>query len=529
MPWLALPDIRLAKPYNPVPVYAPATSSASLLDAPGQWLTARRCRIILLIVLLATFAGHLLYLTCDSPLDLAEDEAYYWDWSRQLDISFYSKGPVTPALIRLSCAVFGDSMPAVRLPALFMRLGLTLCFWWLARRLFGSERLALLAVLLSYVVPMLLAAGLVMTTDPPFLFLWGLATCLGAAAIFDSRRWAWVALGPAVGVGFLTKFSMPLWLAGMFLFLMLDRASRGQLKRRWPWLSILIFLPFTIPVLLWNSRHGWVTFLHVQEDIGIDKDGQFVLQNAIEFWTGQLGVVGPLMFLLMVAAVVHAVRAIRRNDPQRRAMLFLLCMSLPVFLLVMLSSFRKHAAANWCASSYFALLVLTAHFIYSVRQHPARWRFWRWLFWPAIVSGLAINIIAHETQVLYPLIARFNARVPQRALDVQKIDPTHRLHGWRAACDQIQPLVDAMKSPALVMSSDYQTTAELAFYLRGHPVTYCAGSYFNTADREPFSQYDILARPPPRSPPPRRDRTVRPGCHLHRADQSRNCRCVPDG
>ncbi|MDH7499215.1 MAG: hypothetical protein QHH30_02355, partial [candidate division NC10 bacterium] len=35
------------------------------------------------------------------PLDLAPDEAHYWEWSRHLDISYYSKGPMVAFLIFL--------------------------------------------------------------------------------------------------------------------------------------------------------------------------------------------------------------------------------------------------------------------------------------------------------------------------------------------------------------------------------------------------------------------------------------------
>src|SRR5438132_10976330 len=66
-----------------------------------------------------------LYLAIDCPLDLSPDEAHYWDWSRHLDWSYYSKGPLVAWLIRLSRELFGpmsvaltgSEMLAVRLPA----------------------------------------------------------------------------------------------------------------------------------------------------------------------------------------------------------------------------------------------------------------------------------------------------------------------------------------------------------------------------------------------------------------------------
>src|SRR5205809_665616 len=66
-----------------------------------------------------------LYLALDCRLDLSPDEAHYWDWSRHLDWSYYSKGPLVAWLIWLSRELFGPTsvaltgseMLAVRLPA----------------------------------------------------------------------------------------------------------------------------------------------------------------------------------------------------------------------------------------------------------------------------------------------------------------------------------------------------------------------------------------------------------------------------
>src|SRR4029079_2305416 len=83
-----------------------------------QWLTPVRCRVILVLVLALGFLFHLYYLHNNCPIDLSGDEAQYWDWSRHLDLSYYSKGPLIAYIIRASCAIFGDTMPAVRYPAL---------------------------------------------------------------------------------------------------------------------------------------------------------------------------------------------------------------------------------------------------------------------------------------------------------------------------------------------------------------------------------------------------------------------------
>src|SRR5262245_36240646 len=84
-----------------------------------DWLTPLRCRIILISLLAVGAFFHVRYLH-NSPIDLSGDEAQYWDWSRNLDLSYYSKGPLIAYIIRASCAIFGDTMPAVRYPAILI-------------------------------------------------------------------------------------------------------------------------------------------------------------------------------------------------------------------------------------------------------------------------------------------------------------------------------------------------------------------------------------------------------------------------
>src|SRR5262245_13580340 len=88
---------------------------------PGAW----SWRALAALLILAAAAIRVIYLTMDCPLDLSPDEAHYWDWSRHLDWSYYSKGPLVAYLIRAGCLLagswsqhlIGSEMLAVRLPA----------------------------------------------------------------------------------------------------------------------------------------------------------------------------------------------------------------------------------------------------------------------------------------------------------------------------------------------------------------------------------------------------------------------------
>lgn len=516
----------------PAPTRSPAATPTPVWRL--GWLTAARCRLILSAVLLLSFVAHLLYLTNDCPIDLAPDEAQYWDWSRQLDLSYYSKGPLVAYIIRASCAVFGDTMWAVRLPSLVLAAGTGVVTYALTRRLFGSERLALGAVLLNALAPMFIAGSVLMTIDPPFYFCWALATYLAAVAIFDGRRWCWPVIGVVVGVGFLAKYAMLLWLPSMLLALALDRAARAALRRPGPWVAVAVAMLFTTPVIVWNAQRDSVSLRHVATQTGTDAGGSFSPLNLLEFVGGQVGVLGPPVTVLMGAAVVYALfasdavhptpvtrgsgnptssptgraldyeRSPRRPttaerwrthsavDPRARELRFLLAIGLPFLALTTLTSLRAKVQANWPAPAYFSLLILTAYFLSTRLRDARRWRRWRPWFYAGVVLGVVATPVLHDTGLLYPVIRWQHAvRGGKGEPSARQVDVTARLKGWRELGGVVGEELGRLGPGAFVLSEDYQSAGETAFYVPGQPKTYCAGSYFTGPRQKRHTQWDV--------------------------------------
>ncbi len=469
---------------------APAPSSTRNFLTPG------RCRVVFAALLLFGLLSHLRYLYHDCPIDLSGDEAHYWDWSRQLDYCYYSKGPLVAWLIRASCAILGDNMPAVRMPALVLAVGTSILTYWLARKLFDSDRIALGAVVLNHLVPMFVAGSVMMTIDAPFFFFWGLATCFAVKAIADDARWAWVAMGLAIGVGFLAKFTMFLWLLGLFIFLFIDRPSRKHLRSPALWIGICLACLFTLPPLLWNRAHGWVSAKHIRSDTAgrdaIVWDFSFfgrALRTIGEFIGGQVGAVGPMLAIILVAALVYALGRRGQADPRRRAMLFLAMMGLPLYALVLIVSTYKGVGVNWPAPAYFTFMILGAYFLATRMASPEKWKRWRGLVWGTAIFGIAFAPIAHDTSILYPSIAKLGGKKP---IEPRKWDPTFRLRGWEELGKYIGDELVKLRPGALVMAEEYQWTSEAAFYTKGQPKTYYLGSWFADPERRwRLTQFDV--------------------------------------
>ena len=127
---------------------------------------AKATRIALLLVLGSALI-HVAYLLFFCPLCLAPDEAHYFDWSRHLDWSYYSKGPLVAWMIRaglelfgpISLAISGSEMPAVRLPAVICG---TLLLWGsyvLAQKVFRKQKISIGVLIIAISLPPISAAS----------------------------------------------------------------------------------------------------------------------------------------------------------------------------------------------------------------------------------------------------------------------------------------------------------------------------------------------------------------------------------
>jgi hypothetical protein len=465
----------------------------SILGSLSSILTPATCRVILAGLLALNFYNSWHYLSHACPIDLSGDEAQYWDWSRHLGLAYYSKGPMVAYIIRASCALLGETMPAVRLPALLFAIGTSLCTYWLTRKLFGSERLALGAFLLGAVIPMFAAGGMLMTIDPPLFFFWALATCLVVPAVFGNRKWAWPIAGVVAGLGVLTKYAMLIWPPIVLLFLCIDPASRPKLKTAGPWIMTAIALLFLTPVLIWNAQHQWVSFHHVTGQIGADKTGSLSRGNLLEFVGSQMGAINPAIAVLMGGAVVYALTRWSRDDPRRREIRYLLCIGGTFFGVCLLDSLVTKVQVNWPAPAYFTLLILTAYFIANRWKSVATWKPWRGWFYGAVIFGLAVQPIIHDLRLVYPAAAWVNRAFPRKPgpdgkprlrLNPVAIDMEHKLRGIASPfASTVAGYLSQMKPGSFVLCEAYEDASELAFYLPGQPKTYFAGSYWTALER----------------------------------------------
>lgn len=465
----------------------------------SRWLW----RGIAALLIAASGAAHIAYLTGSHALDLAPDEAHYWQWSQNLDASYYSKGPLVAYLIRASSevvhALLSDQAQsgvlAVRLPAVLCGSLLLVAVYLLTLQCFGRERLAALAVAATLAFPVFTISRTIMTIDAPYACCWAWALVLGHRAIFRGSPWAWPLLGLVLGLGMLAKYTMVLWLPSALLFLAARKELRPLLRRAGPWLAVAIACLCCAPIVWWNWKHGWVSIRHVGGQAGVTAGARGIRWLGPAMYVGgQAGLLLGAWFALWAAAVV-ARRPGRDDDPHRAYLWFL---SVPQFVFFGAFSFATDILPNWPITAYISGLVLAGEWAVErlgdfsvVRQRAAAT-----LAACAFSIGVFGSVLVHDTTRLRPWLARL-AGEPRFATDipVRRLDPTCRLRGWRFLAREVDGtmanLRDAGINPILA-ASRWTTASELVFYCQGHPRAYSLGSAL--WDRQ--SQFDLW-RPNP--------------------------------
>src|SRR6266850_3995938 len=193
-------------------------------------------------------------------VDLIPEEAYYWNYAQHLDLSYLDHPPMVGWLIWLSTSVLGKSEFAVRLPAYICWIIAALFMFRLTLNLFDRTS-AFRVILLLAVLPIYFGLGFFMTPDVPLYAAWAGSLYFLERALLAQKHRAWWGVGVCMGVGMLAKYTIALLGLGTLIFVLIDRQSRRWLFRPEPYLAAIVAVMFFTPVLVWNMRHDWVSFM----------------------------------------------------------------------------------------------------------------------------------------------------------------------------------------------------------------------------------------------------------------------------
>ncbi|MCI0459584.1 MAG: glycosyltransferase family 39 protein [Gemmataceae bacterium] len=453
-------------------------------------------RVLACLLVVGSAALRVFYLSCACPLDLSPDEAHYWDWSRHLDWSYYSKGPLVAYLIRLGCALAGTEMLAVRLPAVVCGALLLAGLYVLTVQVTRREGLALAVVVFALTLPPVAAGSTLMTIDAPYTCCWCWALVLAHRAVFGCSGWAWLLGGLVVGLGILAKYTMVLFVPSLGLFLLTSQTHRRLLARPGFWVLAGVAALCCLPIFLWNAQNGWVSLLHVGGQAGLTE------RHLGLNWSGPVVFVGVQFCLLLGFWFVVWVRAMVAHAPWRESRpqwCYLWWMSAPMFVVFLLFALKNGGGEpNWPLTAYLSGLVLAVSWLAS-EYARARGSYRGVVIGSTALAcglGLGLIVLMHDSAWAHPLMERLaGPPAPERPIPLRRLDPTCRLRGWRELAEEVDRVCAELRqqgSEPVLAGSGWSLPGALGFYCQGQPTVYSLG----LALGERRSQYDLW-RPNP--------------------------------
>ena len=483
-----------------------ATTHAGAPDGATRlprWLARVDTPAAAVVLVLAFTVARLLWQVAVNKYTLIEDEAHYWEWARRLDWSYYSEGPGVALVIRGAVELFGNVEWAVRLPAVVAGGVGAWATGALAFTCFNDRRVSFVAAVLYLLAPAFGVTAMLMTIDGPYLACWALACWAAARALMQHKPAFWLVCGLALGVGFLFKYTIVLLVPGLIVSAVWLRPGRAHVK--WICLGAILALAGLVPVGVWNAQHDWATVRHLLGHLGApggdtasavppppgatDTGWGYSPLWTLEYLLITFVAAGPVPALCIAGRVLG-------GKPPKPATVLLLSCALSVVVLYLLVSFRTEVEGNWALAGLVSLCPLAAwHAVRGITRDLFPLRFlWGTALVVGVLTALAFNGM--------PTLAELGP--------LSRLAPAQRLTGMRAHARAVQAELDRLHEQTglapFVMSEHYGRASQLAFYLPGHPTTYCTSAHVGgrktqydewpeTDLSNPATQAALLGRP----------------------------------
>ncbi|WP_201335656.1 MULTISPECIES: glycosyltransferase family 39 protein [unclassified Nitratiruptor] len=427
----------------------------------------KKLLIIIIIIQIYRF-----FVLLNAQIDLYVDEAYYWEWSKNLSFGYYSKPPMIAWIIALFTSFCGDSQICIKLPALIFHPLSAIIIYLIGKKLF-DESVGFWSGVAYITLPAVSLSSMIISTDVLLLFFWS-TTLLFFIKALESDSWKyWLGAALFAGCGLLTKYTMIIFVLSVFFYLLWIRSR--HLKNPKLYITMVLAALIYLPNLIWNARHQFITFVHTKNLSEIDQSSHFHLDKLFEFLGAQFFVFGPIFFGVFLYLIVRP-----KMIDNRYKLLY--AFAIPFLAIISFQAFLSKALANWAAPTYVAATLLVV--AYLLHRHHTK----------LLKLGILVNI------VLALIFYHYHALTHTFHIELtKKNDPYKRVTGFHQLAQKLQSIVQKYPKTKLLFD-DRTTMAEMIYYLKPHPFdavmlnpTHHIGSQFHlTTDLQKHKGEDFI-------------------------------------
>lgn len=397
-----------------------------------------------------------------SALCLHPDEAYYWLWSKNLDLSYYDHAPMIAYFIKLT-TLFSDSELAVRFSAIIGMVILSILLWKLVIKLFDSEMIASASVAVLHSMPIIFSASFIITPDTPLFLFLSVTTFFIWKFIETENKNYWYLIGLFFGLSLLSKYTAVLLPLGLMIYIVLLK-KYYWFKQYQLYFGLLISFVLFLPVVYWNYSHNWISFAY-QLGHGLSSHG-YRINYLFDYLGSQMLIFSIILFL---PTFIISFKYLFSKDSKK---VFLASISLATILFYCFTALKKSPEANWPVPAYFTFAIISAKYFMEGGKIKKR------LF----IMAVSLNIIL---SLIIGLHAKF-ALIPLGKISksLAKAEATNWFYGYDTLAEKL-----TSENIQYVITPSHQTSAEIAYYSKNKIKTHADSKSTKK------SQYDIWGKP----------------------------------
>ena len=283
-------------------------------------------------------------------LPLHGDEAYYWMWSKHLQMSYYDHPPMIAYMIYLTNFI-SQSEWGVRLVNVFS-MSVSAIYIFKLTKLIWDEKTALNTVMIFCSVILTNSGFIITTPDSPLTLFWTLSLYYAYRAVFIGTKQDFILTGLFLGLLMLSKYTAILFIAGLLIYVLIKK--RSLFLNPYMYVTIIISALIVSPMLYWNYAHDWISFTF-QLNHGSTGNFEIYPNLVLEFLSGQFGIFSPVFTALLFFFLIKEKLYFKENK------LFFIALSVAVTLLFFLyKSLYMRMALNYGAPAYIGGAILVA-------------------------------------------------------------------------------------------------------------------------------------------------------------------------
>jgi hypothetical protein len=393
-------------------------------------------------------------------IGLSPDEAQYWLWSQSPDWGYYSKPPGIAWVLFLSTKLLGNTVFAIRFPAVLISSLLAYLMYRLMRQCGGSEKQSVWVGVIMAFTPIGILSSFASTTDGGFLCFWLLSCTQIVKNLRNNEPLSIPKICFFIACGLLFKWTMVLMILPLFFF-----KGRGYFK------GVLFIVVGFLPSVIWNSQHDWVTFKHVFYHNmlgGSSLTNKTWKGNFWDFFGVQFAILSPVFFILLLYSYYHLFR--RRVE---RHWKFCGIWSVVILGGYLIASIFTKIQPNW---ALFALPTGLVWMVYCADQNLKKMTLYFYI-------GITSSLLLCSLVLSVPYLQRHNLKMGT-AIPWKWNVFRHQL-GW----ERLEPTIKN-ESVDFLFCHTYQMVSLVSFYSPKQEPAF----FFNLEGRRK-NQFDFWEKP----------------------------------